>query len=393
MEDAAGYGLDHPGSRIALVAETFGDGRDVMVEGESGLLSCLPDSSGARDGWNRSMGELILNNRTRYKIYSGDKPNQLRGPQHHRAYVEELAKYIYAEPTWTQLQLGLRLGARPQNVVTTTPRPIPLIKELVERDNVVVTTGSTFDNAANLSEDFLDEVRLRYEGTRLGEQELYGRIVEYDGESVFKREWWDDNRYDPTDIRPWNAAIARYASLDTAETVGVASAYSALVVGDLQPDYRMPIRYVARRKLEFPELVEWTIDELAPFVRDGKLRGLLIEDASSGRQLIQTLNRSGPEWLRGKIIPVKPTRGSARGMGKQERWRAASIWAKRGATPLPYPHECVPWLLPFEEEVFEVPNATHYDQADSYSQLVSYVEERHAAFSRRWQAMNAGQVA
>lgn len=157
----------------------------MCIEGESGLRACLPRSSIAH--WNRSIGELFLTNGTKYKLFSGDKPDGLRGYQHHRMWWDELAKFMYAQEAWTQGQLGLRLGEDPRNVVTTTPRPIPLIRSLVDRDNVVVTTGSTFDNAANLSESFLEEVRREYEGTKLGEQELYGRIVEPDGESIFQR--------------------------------------------------------------------------------------------------------------------------------------------------------------------------------------------------------------
>lgn len=175
-EDIAGFGLDYPGSRIAVVAETFSDGRDVCIEGESGLLSCLPRSSVAT--WNRSLGELVLENGTRYKIYSGDKPDQLRGPQHHRAWCDELAKYRYARETWQQLALGLRLGDRPQAIITTTPRPLSLLKEIRDRPSTHVTTGSTFDNAANLSESFLEEVEGQYANTRIGRQELYAEILD-----------------------------------------------------------------------------------------------------------------------------------------------------------------------------------------------------------------------
>jgi phage terminase large subunit-like protein len=386
-EDVAAYGLDTPGAHIGVVAETFSDGRDVCIEGESGLLSCLPRSSIKH--WNRSIGELFLNNRTKYKVFSGDKPDGMRGYQHHRMWWDELAKFLYPDEAWNQGQLGLRSGRDPRNVVTTTPRPIPLIRDLVERENVVVTSGSTFDNAENLAESFLDEVRRQYEGTKLGDQELHGKIVDLDGESIFKREWWNlaENRYDPEDTSLWNRTVARWASLDTAETKGETSAYSALTVGDLQPDYRMPLRYVARERLEFPELVEWTISEVAPFAYDRKLRGLLIENASSGRQLIQTLRASGPKWLRGLIVPIKPMVGNATASGKEQNWRAASVWAKRSMMPLPYPHPNVEWLHTFEEEFFAVPNARYFDQADSASQLINHVERVHAAFSQRWRKL------
>lgn len=175
-EDAAAFGLDNPESLIAVVAETFSDGRDVCLEGESGLLSCLPDSSVSH--WNRSIGEMFLSNGTKYKIFSGDKPEGLRGYQHHRAWVDELAKFRYARETWTQLMLGLRLGQNPQVVVTTTPRPISLLRNIRGRSNTVLTTGSTFDNASNLAPSFLQEVKEQYEGTRVGRQELYAEILD-----------------------------------------------------------------------------------------------------------------------------------------------------------------------------------------------------------------------
>lgn len=175
-EDVSWYGIANPKTRIAVVAETFSDGRDVCVEGESGLLACLPDPIVGH--WNRSLGELVLTNGTIYKLFSGDKPDGLRGYQFHRAWTDELAKFRYARETWTQLQLGLRLGDDPRNVVTTTPRPIALLRDLTKRENVHVTRGSTFDNAANLAAPFVAEIRARYEGTRVGRQEIDGLILD-----------------------------------------------------------------------------------------------------------------------------------------------------------------------------------------------------------------------
>lgn len=385
-EDVAAFGLDRPKSRIAVVAETFADGRDVCIEGESGLLGVLPESSVRH--WNRSLGELLLNNGTRYKIYSGDKPNQLRGPQHHRGWCDELAKYIYADETWTQLQLGLRLGEDPRCVVTTTPRPISLIRDLVERDNVVITSGSTFDNAANLADSFLQEVRIQYEGTPLGDQELYGKIVLLDGESIFKSDWWaGKNRYAPEEASElWNQTVphGRFAALDTANTVGETSAYTALTVGDIQPDWRMALRHVARKKLEFPDLVDWTVEELWPFVQDRKFEALLIENAASGTQLIQQLRATGPRWLASRVVSVPPNRGPN---GKESGWKNAATWAKRGMVLLPHPSHETPWLYEFQKELFEVPNSTYKDQADSFSVLVNQVEAHTGAFSGRWRAL------
>lgn len=173
-EDAAWYGMANPGSRIAVVAPTSADARDTCIEGDSGLLNVLPRE--AVQTWNRSLGELILVNGTRYKTFSADEPERLRGPQHHRAWADELAAWRYPE-AWDQLMFGLRLGQHPQAVVTTTPKPTPLVKSLVAAKTNIVTRGSTFDNAANLAPSALQMLKDKYEGTRLGRQELEAEIL------------------------------------------------------------------------------------------------------------------------------------------------------------------------------------------------------------------------
>jgi len=173
-EDAAWAGMANPGWRIAVVAPTAADARDTCIEGDSGLLNVLPRE--AVQTWNRSLGELILINGTRYKAFSADEPERLRGPQHHRAWADELAAWRYPE-AWDQLMFGLRLGDHPQAVVTTTPKPTPLVKTLVAAKTSFVTRGSTFDNAANLAPSALQMLRDKYEGTRLGRQELEAEIL------------------------------------------------------------------------------------------------------------------------------------------------------------------------------------------------------------------------
>jgi phage terminase large subunit-like protein len=173
-EDVAWAGLANPGWRIAVVAPTSADARDTCIEGDSGLLNVLPRE--AVQTWNRSLGELILTNGTRYKTFSADEPERLRGPQHNRAWADELAAWRYPE-AWDQLMFGLRLGQHPQVVVTTTPKPTPLVKSLVGSSTTKVTRGSTFDNAANLAPSALAMLKAKYEGTRLGRQELEAEIL------------------------------------------------------------------------------------------------------------------------------------------------------------------------------------------------------------------------
>jgi len=165
-------------TRWAVIAPTFGDVRDTCAEGESGLIPIL-HQYGALEYYNRSTGDIKLTNGSRIKLFSADEPDRLRGPQHHGAWCDELAAWRYPE-TYDQLQFGLRLGDHPKTVITTTPRPIPLIRQLTAKTDgtVRVVRGSTFDNAANLAPSALVELQARYNGTRLGRQELYGEILD-----------------------------------------------------------------------------------------------------------------------------------------------------------------------------------------------------------------------
>jgi phage terminase large subunit-like protein len=190
-EDVAYYALWQDGARIAVVAPTHGDARDTCVEGESGLLKIIPPS--AIETWNRSLSELVLVNGSRFKLFSADEPERLRGPQFHRAWADEVAAWKKRE-SFDQLMMGLRLGECPRLVVTTTPKPLPLIKELLTRADVKVTRGRSEDNRANLAPGVLEDLRARYGGTRLARQELDGEVVEDVEGALWKHEQLDTCR-------------------------------------------------------------------------------------------------------------------------------------------------------------------------------------------------------
>jgi len=162
-------------TRWAIVAPTFSDARDTAAEGPSGVVSILREMEMLKD-YNRSMGEIILHNKSRIKLFSAEEPDRLRGPNFHGGWFDELA--AQRPEAWDQYKFALRLGEHPQTVITTTPRPTKIIKDLLDRDDTLVVRGSTFDNAANLSPSALAELRLRYEGTRLGRQELFGEVLD-----------------------------------------------------------------------------------------------------------------------------------------------------------------------------------------------------------------------
>lgn len=171
--------------RIAIVGRTAADVRDVLIEGESGILAIsrpnfMPE-------WNGGKRRLTWPNGVIATTYSSENPQQLRGPQHDAAACDELAAWRYVE-AWDNLMFGLRLGDNPRCVVATTPRPTPLIKSLVADRNTVTTSGSTYENQAHLAPSFFTRIIAKYEGTRLGLQELYAKILADNPLALWKRE-------------------------------------------------------------------------------------------------------------------------------------------------------------------------------------------------------------
>lgn len=179
--------------RIALVGETYKDLVEVMCFGDSGLASVFPPHEAPKIVANPNV-QVTFHTGAIALGYNATQPAQLRGPQFDAAWCDELAKWRYARETWDMLQFGLRLGQRPQALVTTTPRPIPLLREIMAHPTTVVTRGSTFDNAANLAGSFLERIREQYEGTRLGRQELFAEMLDDLPGALWTREDFDKHR-------------------------------------------------------------------------------------------------------------------------------------------------------------------------------------------------------
>lgn len=170
--------------RVGLVARTAADVRDVMIEGESGILACSPPWFLPK--YEPSKRRLTWPNGAIATTYSADKPDLLRGPQHDGAWADEIASWRY-DAAWDNLMMGLRLGADPRVVATTTPRPVKLVRELLKDSTTAITRGSTYDNRANLAPAFLKQIILRYEGTRLGRQELLAELLDDNPYALWKR--------------------------------------------------------------------------------------------------------------------------------------------------------------------------------------------------------------
>jgi len=162
--------------RIALIAPTAADVRDVMIEGDSGILSVFPDDQ--RPEYEPSKRRVTFHNGAQAFAFSGEEPERLRGPQHHFGWIDEPASMPRGEETMSNFMLGLRLGQSPWAMVTGTPKPLQWLRRLSERPDTISTTGSTYDNASNLAAGFIDDILNRYEGTRLGRQELYAEWLE-----------------------------------------------------------------------------------------------------------------------------------------------------------------------------------------------------------------------
>ena len=214
----------NPRTRWAIAAPTYGDVRDTCAEGESGIVRVLQEYGTLKD-YNRSIGEIFLTNGSRIKLFSGEEPDRFRGPQFHGGWFDELAAFKYPD-AWDQYQFGLRLGEFPQTIVTTTPRPTKLIKDLITRDGVRVQRGSTFDNAKNLAASALAELKLRYENTRLGRQELYGEILDNVEGALWTREMIETARVDtaPPLVRVVVAIDPAVTSAATSDETGIVAA-------------------------------------------------------------------------------------------------------------------------------------------------------------------------
>jgi len=229
----------HGKKRIALVAATAADARDVMVEGESGLLAIsepefMPE-------YEPSKRRLTWPNGAIATCYSADEPKRLRGPQHDAAWCDELASWRYAE-AWDMLLFGLRLGDDPRVVVTTTPRPTKLIKDLLAKETTVSTRGTTFDNRGNLAEGFFDDIVAAYEGTDLGRQEIYGEVIDDLAGALWKRTLIEAQRLKLKDTVP---ALSRIVvAIDPAVTSEPGSDETGIIVAGIDGEPHTAQGYV-----------------------------------------------------------------------------------------------------------------------------------------------------
>ncbi len=216
-------------SPIALVAAKASDARDTMIEaGDSSILKV--SSPWFMPHYEPSKRRLTWPNGVVAIAYSGEEPDQLRGMQHQKAWADELAKYKYPQDTWDQLMYGLRAGDKPQAVVTTTPRPIKVIKDLVKDSRTAVTLGHTLENKDNLAPDFLKYILSRYEGTRLGRQELAAEVLDDNPNALWQRGQIDELR-----VTQHPDLVRIVVAIDPAASTGEESSDTGIIVAGIAP--------------------------------------------------------------------------------------------------------------------------------------------------------------
>ncbi|MEM6385764.1 MAG: terminase family protein [Pseudomonadota bacterium] len=294
--------------RVALVGETYDQARDVMVHGESGILACTPEDR--RPKWIADRRKLIWPNGAEAKVFSANDYEALRGPQFDAAWVDELAKWPRAEEAWDMLQFALRLGENPQQVITTTPRDIPILKRVLASETTVVTQAATRENEANLAASFLEEVEGQFGGTQLGRQELEGVVVEELEGALWTRAMLMAAG-DAKAIEPDRIVVAvdpPVSSKVSSDACGIVVAgvkmdetkgdWRGVVLEDASLDRATPLEW-ATRAVEMYQ--KYDADRIVAEVNQG---GDLVEEMV--RQVERTVSYRAVHARRGKVIRAEP---------------------------------------------------------------------------------------
>lgn len=314
------FALENPNTRCAIIAPTAADIRDTCMEGVSGLVNTIPPicfKGGSRDsGYNRSLSEVFLANGSIIKGFAATEPERLRGPQHHWVWGDEIAVWKYLEETIDNMLFGLRLGEDPKVIYTTTPRPIKKLREIRDEKGTVLTVGHMLENAGNLAPKAVERLLERYEGTRLGRQELSGELLEDTPGALWTQERINAGRitseeYDQIEIRRVVIGVDPAASATGAETGIVACARDNANHGYVLGDYSLRGKPEAWAAAAVRAFYEWKADCIVAEVNNG---GDMVES------VIRAVDPNVP------VKKVHATRGKARRaepistMAEQGRW-------------------------------------------------------------------------
>ena len=291
---------ERPVGRIALVGETLADVREVMIEGVSGLLAVHPRAE--RPQWQASRRRLEWPNGAVAQAFSAEDPESLRGPQFGAAWLDDLGKWKIGEETFDQLQFGLRLGSRPRQTVTTTPRSTPLLKRLAGDPRTVTTRARTWANARNLAPGFLDGVLARYGGTRLARQELDGEFVNERADALWRRDAIETARVAAADVPQLvrivvavdpPAGSGRRSDACGIVAAGVDAARNVFVLADATVEHARPHVWAERATALWRE-----------FEADA-----LVIETNQGGEMAEAVLREADHGV--PVTPVRAVRGKA----------------------------------------------------------------------------------
>jgi predicted phage terminase large subunit-like protein len=363
-----------PGSRCLVLAPTSNDVKFTCFEGQSGLLSVIPQELIV--DYNKQDHQIKLSNGSIIRGISADSYERLRGPQFHYAWCDELAAFNYlgTGEAWDMMMMGLRLGDRPRVIVTTTPKPKDLILDLISRegDDVVIDRASTYENRANLAETFSKQLE-QYKGTKLYQQEVLGEIVDLEDGKVVSRDMF---RMWPAG-RPFPKFEYIVQSYDCAYTDKEYNDPTAMTTwGVFKPeDGPMSVLLIDcwAEHLTFPKLKERVLDEWRVSYgegRDAKRPDLiLVEEKAAGLSLIQELQKAHL-MVRG----YNPGRAD-----KMQRLQitAAIFTAKRVWLPESEVHKgyVKDWVEGFLSQICAFPDSQHDDYVDSATQAMRWLKD------------------
>lgn len=279
---------------IAIIGKNAADVRDVQVEvGASSILKLSPPWF--KPEYQPSKRRLVFPNNVIAILYSAEDPDLLRGPQHGSAWCDEFCKFQYPQELWDNLLFGLRLGTKPQVVITTTPRPIKTLRQIAKDPKTIVTTGATFENRYNLANVFLDEIKNRYDGTRLGRQELYGEILEDVPGALFSYSNLDQYRVSKA---PELKSII--VSIDPAVTAEEGSNETGIVIAGIDEENH---GYLLEDKSGLYSPQEW--GEIAVKAYEKYKADYIVAEVNNGGDLVANNIKQVGKALGYKHIPVK----------------------------------------------------------------------------------------
>ena len=363
------FAWDNPKSRCLVSAPTYGDVKDVCFMGESGLLNVMPRA--IIENHRISDNEIVLINGSIIKGIPASEPDRFRGPQFHFGWLDELAAWEYLDEAWNMIQFGLRLGERPILICTTTPKPKPLIMDLVNRDgeDVYVTKASTYDNLDNLAPVFAKQIT-QYEGTSIGRQELYAEIIDPEESGIIQRSMfrlWDADKPLPQ----FTFVLQSYDCATSDKTVNDPTACVVLGVFKPSPDKPMSVMLIDcwTEHMKYPDLRPRVIEESTSIYGDEnewghgkKVDQILIEDKSAGISLIQDLQRAGLN-----VRAYNPGKTD-----KVGRLNIVSPIIAKGLVYLPesetHKNQVKSWVEPFLNQVCAFPEVRHDDYVDASTQ-------------------------